>query len=444
MAVKDFTNDDDVRQSQEISRQDSGNFINFDLGKTPFYVIKTAYSDGFVHWVTLPNGDRKRVVCVAPLTDKGYNPDVCPICAIVQKQSKEWRSLEDAGQHRRSKALKEKNRQMSSKYEIHLLAAVGEMSRSTKNGKAIIVPDMSEPRVGIISMTKTQKDIFLGLVNSPQYPFMEERTDLFNRVLIASKNKTEVDWSDNEVTLTDYIPMKKPSPVPEVEYDEEELDLDSDFEQDEEQANKVAMLYLGDLEDEDEEVEFEDDDDDAFGFDDEEDEILDDNLDEEDFLEEDEADSEEDDDFDFDDEEEEEEVDFDESFLDDAGDIDFEDDIPWEQDEEEPAIPKEKPSKSSTANQKKSTSGTKKKPTTKQQSKQQSKPSATQKNTSVKSNRSTSVSSSQKKSTAKPSTKSAAKSPNTTEKTGSRQTAGKTTSKKASSKKKTAPKKADL
>ncbi len=327
--MKDFTNDDDVRQSQEMSQEDR-KYIRFDMGDTPFYVLETAYADGYVHWLRLPSGDMMKVSCLAPPEDKGFSPDHCPICEIVKTQAEQWRSLAAVGKSKAAAKLKEANRRMSSKYEIHLLVAVGEMvpRLDEKTGKRLgMVARMSNPTVGILSMTKDQKDSFLGLVGHPQYPYINSRADLFNRVIIARRTKEEVDWSDNEVTLTKWIPGKKPRTKPDVEWDEEEMNLEEDFIQEREEVVKAASLYLGE-EEEDGEVEYETEEE----YDDEDDE---------------EVSYDEDEEFDFEEEEETiegdaEEVEessgsFDDSFLD---DVTFEDDLPWDE-SEEPAIPEE-------------------------------------------------------------------------------------------------------
>lgn len=386
MPIKDFRNDEDVRESQEMSKQDTGKYVRFDAGKTPFYILKTAYADGFIHWVRLPNGDNKKIVCLAPLKDDGYNPDVCPICKIVGEQGQEWRALEKSGRLKNSKILREKNRQMTGKYEMVLLVAVGEMRYVGGTGKdRKLKPDMSDPKVGILTLTKSTKEALLGLEGNPQYPYIESRADLFNRILLANKKKTPVTWSEEEVLMTTFIPAKRPSAKPEVEYDEEEMDL-NEFEPNEEDALHVSQLYTGELV-EDDEVEYEGEDEDLSedDFEDAEEDGIDaeeeDDFGEADFDPEPEADDDADG-FEFDDSEEEDDVevevaddDFDSAFLDDISDDEFEDDIPWGAEEEKPAIPEEaKPRRKADTTKKSSPSKSK---ATSSTSKSQSKPSGT-------------------------------------------------------------------
>jgi len=380
MGKKSLLNEKDIRDTNKLSKQDSGRYVKFNDGKTPFFIISPVYHDGFVHWVQLPNGDNKKVACYPepdPSNSKasaGYNPKMCPVCAVIQEQAKEWRALEMSGRNRASKELKERNRRLSSKYEMSLLVAVGEMvySHGSGNSRKMSI-DMSEPTVGILNLTRRQKDRLLGLCGSPQYPYMNDYRDLFNRVILAKKEKVTVDWSDTPVDDLTFIPAKKPSNAPEVEYDTEEYDVSTDFEFDLENSKKIMALYTGVL-DEDDEIEYEsedddfdedsfDEDDDTFDSDEDEDTEADDESDVDGFEFDEEENDSEDEDFDFAEEGEEsepevtdeEDTGFDDSFLDDVDE--FEDDLPWETEEEKPVIPevKKKSSPSQSSRKKPST-----------------------------------------------------------------------------------------
>lgn len=457
--AKDYLNEEDVRQSKKMAKSDGGKYIRFDTGKTPIRLVHAKYGDGIVHWVKLPNGDNKKVVCLGdPLVNNGFDPDTCPICQIISDQAKEWRDLQASGRMKASAELKDKNRRMSGKYDMVLLALKGEMVYAGGTGKERKMrPSMADAEVGMVTLNAMQKKTFEALVGNPQYPQIESIKDCFNRILLVNKHDVEASWdSSKTMTVVDFIPARKPSGLPELDYDEEEMDVTQEFVQDREEATRVAMLYLGQL-DEDDEVEYEDtdlseddfgeddeddfgDDDDDFGDEDEnETEAFEDGEEEETITLEDDDD---DDDFEFTDDDEsvddpveEEETGFDDGFLNDVDEDVFEDDDPWE--ESPPAIPE--PKKKSPSSRSKSSTGTSKSP---------SKAPATAKKTPVAtSKRGTSGSSGKASSAgAKAPTSSSKPSPRGTRKAPAGTTPASTAkgTKKPVAKKKGAPKKADF
>ncbi len=366
--MKDFTNEEDVKTSKETTK-DTGRMIKVDEGKTPIYLLGSHYFDGFAHWVKFPNGDTVRVVCGGGEDGGGYAPDVCPICQINKERWAKARDLDKAGQSSKSKKLKQDTNRQRGSYEMLLLAAKGEMQVvSIKGGKRRLKVDFDTPQIGILRLTKTQRDNLWSLPGSGQFEFMDSKKDLLNRYIVFDKAKRD----DQDYATIQFLPASKPTPKPKYKLSAEEkeaLNVGDEFDVDEEELERVASVLLGnavepsevDYEDEEEgedgidleigegeseeeeeeaeseeEEEFEwDGKDGVEGLSDDDDALVDDDTDDDDLVL-------------ATDDDEEEDSNFDEGFLDDVDDS-FEDDLPWDDEEDKPAIPKKAPKKKASA-----------------------------------------------------------------------------------------------
>lgn len=350
--AKDLTNEQDVKASKKAT-QTKGTYLKIEEGRTPIYLLDSKYQDGFVHWVTLPDGSRTSIPCGGGEMGNGYAPDECPICAYMKDQYAMARAMEQGGRKGAAKELRNATNRMRANYQMVFLAAKGELAVTgfDENGKKKYGVDFEDAQIGLLTLSKKQRDDLLAVPATQSH--IDGTADLLNRYIIFDKRKR----GEDEYATIEFLPAKKPTPKPEYEVPEG-LDMDKMFEPDMEQLTKIVALLSGE-EVEDEEVDFEDDEDedeevlteDETEEDDEEeeleeaDELEDDDEEEDDDLTFDE-DDEEDDDLDLDsDADSEPTSEFDDSFLDDVDD-DFDDDLPWEKDEEEPAIPAEdKPKK---------------------------------------------------------------------------------------------------
>jgi flagellar biosynthesis GTPase FlhF len=245
--AKDLTNEEDVEQSvadAEGGRQSDN--IKIPEGKTPVYILKSDYADGYVHWVNLPEGP-SRVVCGCAEDHKGWDPENCPLCKITAQLYGKAKKLENE-EGKDTPAVKKVRAQANrirSKYEAHFLAVAGELVKEKVGpGKFVWSSDFENARVGILSMTRQQFNDFTALRNSPdKFPFMKGPSDLCNRAIVLEKSKK----GNSDFATTDFIPSKRSSDPPEVEYEEDDFDLDSDFEVDAERLEKIAEL-LADVE----------------------------------------------------------------------------------------------------------------------------------------------------------------------------------------------------
>ncbi len=363
--VKDFTNEDDVKSSDGMTR-DGSHIIKFNKDeKAPIYLLKSQFTDGYAHWVPVPSGDVVRVPCVGGAAGGGRAPDECPICKYVGDLYKQ------ASQARggKSDALRQKASKMRGSYEIYFIAAKGSTNIVKLEGnKRTTKVEFDNPQVGVLRLTKAQYTTLRGLPT--KFDYITSNKDLFNRYIMVDKQVR----NDDDYASIEFIPAKKPTERPDVEIPED-VDISELFEIDMKLAKSTLALHLSDTDgDDDEGVDYEDDEEDGVDAkkkthgkpskghgkvvedDDDEDDLEDDTDDAEDFddddtdveddeEEDDESDDESDDEDDSDDEEEVEDSDdddtesFDDDFLDDV-DADFDDEEEGEEDDAPPALPK--------------------------------------------------------------------------------------------------------
>lgn len=298
---------EDVVAGREAAEGGGGrNFLSIPDTKTPWYILSMDFSDGYNHWLEMPNGRKQRVVCMAEPELKGWDPDNCPICEYMLGRYNEARDVRAQGEGKQADEIKGDTNEMRAKFEAHFIAVRGQrVLIKTAQGKKAwgsdfdMEDDESKVEVGVLSLSQAQ---FLGLtdmIEDENIAFIKSGDDLCNRVVWTEKIKQgrrrfkEVRWSASKIK----------SDPPEVEVPEE-LSVGDDFEPDEELMSKVYSFIVGeDAEDiaDDEEVEVEGDSEDE-----PDDAYLDD-------VEED----------------EDEEKPSDEP----AEEEDFEDDIPWEEEE---------------------------------------------------------------------------------------------------------------
>jgi len=364
--MKDISNEEDIRESKHATRS-QGRILRIEQGRTPVYLLDSKYEDGFAHWVQLPSGDNVRIPCGGGTEGGGYAPDICPICNICKEQYRQARAMEQSRRKESGAKLRNATNRIRGKYEMYFLAAKGELNvLSLEGGKKRYTVDFEDAQVGLLSLTKKQRDDLLSVPGKLAY--MGGKDGLLNRYIILDKRVR----GEDDYNTIEFQPAKKPTPMPEVEWDGDEINLEGLFDVDTEELERTAGIVLGD-EVEDSEVDFEDGEEDEGAEHSEEDvdekaaEPLEEEVGEESEEEVEEAPLEIEEDSV---EEYVEDADtsssttFDDSFLEDVDDDDFEDDLPWEQDEEkEEEKPKAK--KKTTATPKKKKSATKAQTTTK-------------------------------------------------------------------------------
>ena len=248
----------DIAHSEEsLSEPGQSKNLKIPDGKTPVYILSPDYADGYVHWLSLPDGSRLRVVCGGGLEGKGFAPTECALC---KKTVETYRAAKNSTDKKEAMILKEQGNQMRAKYSAEFIAAKGEIlwEKDKSTGKKTPVPDFDEAEVGILNLSQKQYRDLIGLRGSQKYPFIKTGGDLLNRVIILDKGKHEdTPGSSGGFSTVIFIPSKRTSDAP-VEFDTKEFDTKADFEIDEDQIKSAVDLLEGEYE----EVELEDEDED--------------------------------------------------------------------------------------------------------------------------------------------------------------------------------------
>jgi hypothetical protein len=252
-AVKDFLDEDDVKSSDAMTR-DNSNIIKFQKDeKSPIYFLRSQFIDGFAHWVTLPSGDSVRVPCIGGTEGNGRDPDNCPICKYVDSLYKQ--ATQAKGQN--AENLREQASKMRGSYEIYFIVAKGSLSvvKIRDDGKHTTSVDFDDPQVGIMRLTKAQYNTLRGIPT--KYSYISSNKDLFNRYIMVDK---QVRGDDGYASI-EFIPAEKPTKKPDVDIPDE-LDISEYFDADIVEARKVLALHMSDSEEDEEDVDYENDDDD--------------------------------------------------------------------------------------------------------------------------------------------------------------------------------------
>ena len=247
---RDFTREEDIQESQAMSREKTGRTIRIEDGaKVPVYLLDSHYRDGFAHWIQLPNGDYHRVACGGGEKGEGNAPDDCPICAFCVEQFTEAKRLQKSGRKQESKALWDATRKISGSYEIYFIAVQGDINvAKIEGGKKRLAVEFDKGQQTLLRLTRKQRDDLKSIVNSNEH--LTSLKDLFNRWIIIDKRVRGKD----EYASLEFIPAPKPTKKPDVEIDEDALEVDDLFKIDQEELKKVLNLLVNG---EDEDVELE-------------------------------------------------------------------------------------------------------------------------------------------------------------------------------------------
>src|SRR4030042_350804 len=71
----------DIAHSEEsLSEPGQSKNLKIPDGKTPVYILSPDYADGYVHWLSLPDGSALRVLSGGGLEGKGFAPPECALC----------------------------------------------------------------------------------------------------------------------------------------------------------------------------------------------------------------------------------------------------------------------------------------------------------------------------------------------------------------------------
>lgn len=182
----------DLERSEDIdaavgSFKGGGSYITLEDGETPIVILSAKYSDGYAHWVNLPDGANIRVICAGGLDGGGFAPDVCELCKVAANRYKKAKDLVRAGKEEAATEMKDSGNKIRSRYFANFVVAKGAFILAKVKGEKKKVPDFDDKEVGIYNMSQSQYKLLVGLRGSEEYDFITEGSDLVNRVLKFTK-----------------------------------------------------------------------------------------------------------------------------------------------------------------------------------------------------------------------------------------------------------------
>jgi hypothetical protein len=238
-----------------------GNYVALEDGETPLVILSAKYSDGYAHWVNLPDGANIRVICAGGLEGGGFAPDVCELCKVAASRYKKAKDLARAGKEDAATEMKDNGNKIRSRYFANFVVAKGAFILAKIKGEKKKVPDFDDKEVGIYNMSQSQYKLLVGLRGSEEYDFITEGSDLVNRVLKFTKARKGTS------KYTQVIHIQPGRKEIKLNIDEEEIDTlvaeaEANAEVDEEAVTKAVKALRKSRDDVEEEFqEYEEDDD---------------------------------------------------------------------------------------------------------------------------------------------------------------------------------------
>jgi hypothetical protein len=360
MMSESLSNKKDIQDTRKLFENNSMGGISIPKEKTPWFFLSPDYKSVYRHWLHLSNGNVIPVPCEGSKEGRGFAPNECRYCKRTLELYNKAKAAKQHGNVKKEKMFREAGNSLRASFSALFHAVKGNriLERvKTEGGYKKLWQATFEDiegsedeegdaiEVGILALSKAQFENFTDLIGNPDLPYITTGDDLCNRVIWTQKKKKgkkkfpEVIWSAD----------KKTREAPDVEIPEDQKDLEEFVKMTKEEFEKVWKDFCADTgkelikrnkkrekaasvdddnDDEDDEL---DEDEDVEDIDDDDDDDIED-IDDDDYIEED------------DDYEDESDEDLpDDDFLDEDGDDtaeeEFEDDVPWEKDEEEKKKP---------------------------------------------------------------------------------------------------------
>lgn len=306
---KSLGNLDDIQSTSTAMESGGQNlFLKIPDAKTPWFLLGIEYADFCLHWYEGPQG-RRSVVCAGGIDGKGFSPDKCPICEHVlglYQEGKRLRERGGDGDQALGDKLKNRANDLRGKATVILKAIRGQYvlikdskGRKTQEADFELASDDSDSNVdvGFLSLSEAQWSGLTALIKGEHTEFIANGVDLCKRILFTRKEKRKGRTTKYTAVVWGAEADEIEAPDIEIPKEVDEKDLDDFAVVDTAELDKVVAFLSGqgsEVLDDDEEVALDEDSDDS--------ELTD-------------------------------------SYLDDveddaSGDADFEDDLPWEDDQE--------------------------------------------------------------------------------------------------------------
>lgn len=267
-------NQEDVARTSKAAEGHGGQqFLSIPDAKTPWRLLSLDYADSFVHWVEV-SGNRRPVRCGGGIEGEGFKPDDCPICQHMLGLYQDAKALRADGDEAKADKLKNHANEMRGQLQVVMKAIRGQyaLMKDPKTKKKYRVADWdmedseTNVEVGLLSLSKAQWEGLTGLIGGEDTPFIESPEDLLSHTLFTEKERRK-GRTGAKYSAVVWGAEEEESEMPDIEIPEEveKANLDDFCEIDREELAQVYQALSGQtIEDpeEDEEVEMEEDSDD--------------------------------------------------------------------------------------------------------------------------------------------------------------------------------------
>lgn len=214
-------------------------------GTTPIRLLSDDYESGYIHWVNLPDGTKRKVAAVVERDEAdhvlhgGWDNDHDPLTKMASDLLKQSKEMEASGASEEEvKVVKDKAKNLMPRYEACLLVAVGEMVKYKEvvKGKAVYTEtaDFSSAKVGMLNLNDLQRQALVGFIGSPEHPYIESIDDLMEHTIFISKAGKNSKWI--------FSLEEEATELPELDYDPDDFDLGANFVADEEEVRRLAKI----------------------------------------------------------------------------------------------------------------------------------------------------------------------------------------------------------
>ncbi len=186
---RSLDSEEDISGSVEDSSSYDSSYVKLETGPNPIVILVRSYSDGYKHWIELPDGSTAVVVCAGGLEGKGFAPDECSLCKLAQSNYKRGKELRNRGNKKEGNALKDEGNNIRANYSATFVVAKGQLVIERIKGKKVKLPDFEGAEIGLLSLSQKQYKDLVGLRDDDDYKFIESGADLLHRTLMFIKTK---------------------------------------------------------------------------------------------------------------------------------------------------------------------------------------------------------------------------------------------------------------
>jgi len=243
---------DRTRASQDSA---GAPIVKLEKGHNFILLLTEDYEEGFNHWIKIKDKTYRRG-CVGGLEAKGWAVDDCLACELTMEQYTLKKAALEEGDKKLAEEYNDKGNKLKAGYAavfpaVKFKSLVEKKKVKTKKGVIktikVAIPDYEEYEIGKLSLSHTQMDKLMDLVDEEKYERIQDGVDLVAYCLDFHKVK---EGNKRYAELKEIIPSKRKITF---EIDDSDLpDTSKEFEV-RDDLEKLVELYKGEVYDEDEE-----------------------------------------------------------------------------------------------------------------------------------------------------------------------------------------------